>query len=322
MKIGRRGFLMAGGAIAGAGVLPLAVRAAPTPSGRSVADFGVEPNSDADQTKALQRAIDEIAASGHPVLIPGGSYRADTLHVTGRATITGVEGATELRLDSLSADSGGKATATLALSGIRFAPGSGGNAPQINISKAYVSLANCFFSGDGKVGIAIRLESCPFVTIDAVNFVQCSAAAIEATRTAISITASRFENCGIGASLQDCTLTMTNNHLSSCGIGAAVDGLGVVNANVVTKARAFGLKLGDASSTGSLIAQGNLLRDCHVGIGVAPSGTEIFASLNMIHGAKNGAIRAFDGDKLIGPDLARESSESYLNLTLAGNVAR
>jgi hypothetical protein len=84
----------------------------------------------------------------------------------------------------------------------------------------------------------------------------------------------------------------------------------------------MGLKLGSAKSSGGIIAQGNVLQDCRVGIGVTASGDDIFASLNMIKGAKDGAIRAFDGDKLVGPDLARESAESYLNLTVAGNVVR
>jgi hypothetical protein len=42
----------------------------------------------------------------------------------------------------------------------------------------------------------------------------------------------------------------------------------------------------------------------------------------MIKGAKDGAIRVFDGDKLVGSDLAQKSAESYLNLTVAGNVVR
>ena len=42
----------------------------------------------------------------------------------------------------------------------------------------------------------------------------------------------------------------------------------------------------------------------------------------MITGAKDGAIRAMDGPKPIGPDLARASAEAYRNLSVYSNVAR
>jgi hypothetical protein len=139
----------------------------------------------------------------------------------------------------------------------------------------------------------------------------------------VSISGCDFGQCGTGAAISDSNAaSITQNHFDKCGIGVALTGDGIVNNNVVNGAKNYGLKLGSAEGSGSILAQGNLIRDCRVGIGVAPAGDDIFATLNAIHGAKEGAIRAFDGDNLVGPDLAMESAEAYLNLTLIGNVAR
>jgi hypothetical protein len=132
----------------------------------------------------------------------------------------------------------------------------------------------------------------------------------------------RFMNCGTGIAASAVPLSIAQCHFLNCAVGVAASGSGVVTGNVVTRARSFGLKLGSAKGSGHILAQGNLLRDCRIGIGVSASGDDIMASLNMIAGAKEGAIRAFDGDKLVGPDLARQSAEAYLNLMVAGNVVR
>jgi hypothetical protein len=64
------------------------------------------------------------------------------------------------------------------------------------------------------------------------------------------------------------------------------------------------------------------MSDCAIGIGIAAGGETLLVSLNLIMRAKSGAIRAFDGEKLVGPDLTQKSAESYLNLTVVGNVSR
>jgi hypothetical protein len=116
-------------------------------------------------------------------------------------------------------------------------------------------------------------------------------------------------------------VTISANNVFECNTGIVLRGSGIVTGNYVS-AKEYGLRLGSARGNGGIVAQGNVLRDCRIGIGVSSSGDDIFASLNMIKGAKDGAIRAFDGDKLVGSDLAQKSAESYLNLTVAGNVVR
>ena len=69
--------------------------AAPLPQaapGKSVADFGVEPNVERDQSAALQRAIDELAPAGQPIVIPAGMYRVAKLQLPSSAAVIGVPG--------------------------------------------------------------------------------------------------------------------------------------------------------------------------------------------------------------------------------------
>ena len=71
------------------------------------------------------------------------------------------------------------------------------------------------------------------------------------------------------------------------------------------------------------MAAHNFISGTPVGLGVAAEGDGYYMlSLNMITGAKDGAIRAFDKGKAIGPDLARASAEAFRHLGMFGNVAQ
>ncbi len=60
--------------------------------GRSVTDFGVEPNAERDQSAAMQRAIDELAPTGQPVIVPAGMYRLAKLQLPSRTAVIGAPG--------------------------------------------------------------------------------------------------------------------------------------------------------------------------------------------------------------------------------------
>jgi hypothetical protein len=89
----RRHFIGMGGAAA---LLGAATAEAAPPAqaalGRSVTDFGVEPNAERDQSAAMQRAIDELAPAGQPVIIPAGMYRLAKLRLPSRAAVIGAPG--------------------------------------------------------------------------------------------------------------------------------------------------------------------------------------------------------------------------------------
>lgn len=325
MTIGRRGFLMAGGAAAGAGMVSAnaAAQTAPVSGGRSVAEFGVDPDSGADQTEALQKAIDEIVGTGAPVYLPAGTYNASVLTLrTANATIGGVAGATKLRVKQFSFEISGEPRGSLSLSGLLFEGPSDSAKAQLVARNAYMRMTNCQFLGGSAEGGAISLENC-YGTVSACAFLWYPGAGIAATNAPVSVSGCDFGQCGTGVEISNSQgAAITQNHFDKCATGIALAGEGIASNNVMIGAKDYGLKLGSAESSGSILAQGNLIRDCRVGIGVAPAGDDVFATLNAIHGAKDGAIRAFDGDNLVGPDLAMESAEAYLNLTLMGNVAR
>jgi uncharacterized secreted repeat protein (TIGR03808 family) len=100
MDLNRRHLI--GGSAAGiAGALaasPEAARAAPLASafGRDATQYGVRPGSPDDQTRALQRAIDEAARAAVPLVLPPGVYRTGLLRLSDNTQLIGMRGATRL----------------------------------------------------------------------------------------------------------------------------------------------------------------------------------------------------------------------------------
>ena len=318
MSVDRRHFLLAGSSLAGAGLASTAYAAVATGPARGVLDFGVVPNLEKDQTEALQKAIDELSRALQPIVLPSGEYRATKLILPNWCSVIGVPGQTSLKVDEITTRPGDDLQGLFVLFGLSFQSKSSG--VQLTTTGP-IRIANCGFYGSGKT--ALRLDGSSG-TLESSNFQHYPGEAISALRSELKISGCQFSDCGRGIALSSGRrgAIIAQNQFDRCGIGVVADGTGIVNGNIVKDAKDFGLKLGRADGNGRIVAQGNLLENCRVGIGVSASGDDIFASLNLIHGAKDGAIRAFDGDKLVGRDLARESSEMYLNLTVAGNVAR
>jgi uncharacterized secreted repeat protein (TIGR03808 family) len=100
MDVNRRHLIGASAAgVAGAlAMSPDAARAAPLPSalGRDATQYGVRPGSPDDQTRALQRAIDEAARAQVPLALPPGVYRTGLLRLSSGSQLIGVRGATKL----------------------------------------------------------------------------------------------------------------------------------------------------------------------------------------------------------------------------------
>ncbi|CCD98596.1 TIGR03808 family TAT-translocated repetitive protein [Bradyrhizobium sp. STM 3809] len=100
MDVNRRNLLGASAAgAAGALALPTEpARAAPLIAtlGRDATQYGVKPNSPDDQTRALQRAMDEAARAQAPLALPPGTYRSSMLRLGRGAQLVGVRGATRL----------------------------------------------------------------------------------------------------------------------------------------------------------------------------------------------------------------------------------
>jgi hypothetical protein len=321
MTMDRRGFLYAGGLTAAAGALVTSAHAAPSHGGKSVEELGVVPNLGLDQTEALQKAIDTISMGQQAVILPGGTFQARKLKIAANCTLIGQPGKTDLNVEEFAVDGG----ATY-ISGVSFKGEAKGKGALVVIDSGIVNISRCSFSGGAGSGTGLKVKG----TVANLNEISIegfgeAGAVIDLEADGgigLHVSHSHFMNCGTGIVASMSPMTISQCHFVKCGTGIAATGSGLVTGNTITTASSFGIKLGSAKGSGHIMAQGNLIRGARIAIGVSASGDDIMASLNMITGAKDGAIRAFDGEKLVGPDLARQSAEAYLNLMVAGNVVR
>lgn len=96
MPIDRRSFFAL---TAGAATLaPQTLHALPSARGRDAAQYGVRADSDADQTRALQRAIDDATASRAPLALAPGLYRTGPLTLPAGSRLFGAGPVTRLTL--------------------------------------------------------------------------------------------------------------------------------------------------------------------------------------------------------------------------------
>jgi uncharacterized secreted repeat protein (TIGR03808 family) len=99
MDVNRRHLIGITAAGAGALAAPPSAAAATQPIsmlGRDATQYGLRPGSLEDQTKILQRAIDEAARAQVPLALPPGVYRTGMLRLPNGAQLVGVRGATRL----------------------------------------------------------------------------------------------------------------------------------------------------------------------------------------------------------------------------------
>lgn len=130
MDLNRRHLIGASTAgIAGALAMPAdAARAVPLTSllGRDATQYGVRPGSSEDQTRALQRAIDEAARAQMPLALPPGVYRSGLLRLPNGSQLIGVRGATKLVFTGGASMIQSDGSDAIGLTGITF---DGGNIP-------------------------------------------------------------------------------------------------------------------------------------------------------------------------------------------------
>jgi len=104
MTIDRRSLLAGAAALPGASLVAQAnAQNAPAQGGAQggsqglgAAQFGVRPGADADQSRALQKAIDQATARHAPLWLGPGIYKAGGLTLPAGAQLAGVRGATRL----------------------------------------------------------------------------------------------------------------------------------------------------------------------------------------------------------------------------------
>ena len=162
MQLRRRSLL----ALAAAPLVPVAsaqpARAAtggPLPSalGIDATHFGLRAGTTDDQTRILQRALDETARNGTPLVVPPGTYRVGRLKLATGAHLLGIRGATRLMLTQGPWLLSGIAADHATLSGL-ILDGAGLPLPercglaQLENCKA-VKITQCEIKGSGRNGL-------------------------------------------------------------------------------------------------------------------------------------------------------------------------
>src|SRR3990170_7538613 len=161
MDVNRRHLI--GASVAGAaGALAMSpdpARAAPPTSalGRDATQYGVRPGSPDDQTKALQRAIDEAARAQVPLALPPGVYRTGMLRLQNGTQLVGVRCATKLVFTGGASMLQSQGAASIGLSNITL---DGGGIPLPTrrglvhcVSGRDIRIADCEITGSGGNGI-------------------------------------------------------------------------------------------------------------------------------------------------------------------------
>ena len=164
MDVNRRHLIgiSAAGALA---MSPDAARAATLASalGRDVTQYGVRPGSPDDQTKNLQRAIDEAARAQAPLALPPGVYRTGLLRLQGGTQLIGVRGATKFVFTGGASMCLSEGEGHIGLSGITF---DGSNIPLPTrrglihcLGGRDIRITDCEISGSGGSGIWLEQVS-------------------------------------------------------------------------------------------------------------------------------------------------------------------
>jgi uncharacterized secreted repeat protein (TIGR03808 family) len=136
-----------------------AARAAPLTStlGRDATQYGVRPGSPDDQTRVLQRTIDEAARVQVPLALPPGVYRTGMLRLQNGTQLVGVRGATKLVFTGGASMLSGEGAGSIGLANLTL---DGGGIPLPSrrglvhsISGRDIRIVDCEITGSGGNGI-------------------------------------------------------------------------------------------------------------------------------------------------------------------------
>jgi uncharacterized secreted repeat protein (TIGR03808 family) len=161
MDVDRRRLL----ALSALGLAATEAAAAPSPPpslwarGVSAIDLRVEPDSPEDQSRALQRAIEQTAAARVPLMLPPGVYRAGNLSLPAGARLIGCPGATRLLFTEGASLLSAKGADHVTLTGLIL---DGGTRPLAGrglvhlIGGRGIRIEHCEIVGSGRDGIALE----------------------------------------------------------------------------------------------------------------------------------------------------------------------
>ncbi|MBS0247102.1 MAG: TIGR03808 family TAT-translocated repetitive protein [Proteobacteria bacterium] len=114
--------------------------------GLDAARYGVRANADAEQTAALQKAINEAARAGQPLWLAPGRYRSGPLTLPAGSRITGQRDATRLTLSGTGTLLAARGGGDIALSGVSLDGGGRAEALVDLAAVTNVRIADCGFA--------------------------------------------------------------------------------------------------------------------------------------------------------------------------------
>jgi hypothetical protein len=225
--------------------------AAPAPPGgfgESLADYGLEPNSDKDQSAAMQKALDELAASGQPAFLPAGRYRISGVRLGSRSALFGVEGFSVIEPAAAAPLFKAEGAEAITLKGLSF----GGHALAAHNCRK-ITISNCeiiasegdgFFCGGSALFIAGNRVS------------GCKGCGIRVEGDAM-VTQNMIEGAGrfglrLGAPDRLGNVSAINNMITNAGVGIGVSnadgGYAFISMNMIVGAKGGGIRAlhGDA----------------------------------------------------------------------------
>jgi hypothetical protein len=166
------------------------VQAASVPIGfgRSVTDFGIEPNATRDQSAAFQKVVEALASQGQPIIVPAGRYVASRIRLPSNANLIGVPGLTI------------------------FSPAAAGSPVFEGANIQNVALRGLSF-----IGLALIAVECRDVTISDCRIISSGADGFICGGTGLFIANNRAAGCARSAIWVDGDGIITTNLVSGAG---------------------------------------------------------------------------------------------------------
>ncbi|WP_441234878.1 TIGR03808 family TAT-translocated repetitive protein [Bradyrhizobium sp. 930_D9_N1_4] len=288
MDLNRRHLIGASTAgLAGALAMPAdAARAAPltTLLGRDATQYGVRPGSSEDQTRALQRAIDETARMQMPLALPPGVYRTGLLRLPNGSQLIGVRGATKFVFTGGAAMVQSDGSNSIGLTGITF---DGGGIP-LPVRRGLVHvlggrdvrITDCEITGSGGSGIWLEqvagdISGNIFTNIAVTAVVSFDARGLSVSRNTIIGTNDNGIEILRTAIGDDGTL-VTDNRIEDIKAGPGGSGQ---YGNAINAFRA-----------GNVIVRGNRIRNCDYSAVRGNSASNIHISGNSVSDVREVAL--------------------------------
>ena len=324
MDVKRRQFMGVSAAAGVAGALamsPDSARAAPLTStlGRDATQYGVRPGSPDDQTKALQRAIDEAARAQVPLALPPGVYRSSLLRLHGGSQLIGVRGATRLVFNGGASMLQSEGANHIGLSGITF---DGGGIPLPTrrglvhcLGGADVRITECEITASGGNGIWLEqiagdISGNVFTKISTTAVVSFDAQGLIVSRNTITGTSDNGIEILRTAIGDDGTL-VADNRIEDIKAGPGGSGQ---YGNAINAFRA-----------GNVIVRGNRIRNCDYSAVRGNSASNIQITGNSISDVREVALYsefAFEGAVIANNTVDRAAvGVSVCNFNEGGRIA-